>query len=246
MINPALNTDRMNSQLAYLLAQVPVETLVLIAVAKLDEIQNMKVSDTSFSNACNAFNFWTIFNDGYKWYAGKDLDLKIWMEVCKSVLELRPNYFKDNYLPVVCDAYNKANVSAYNFHLLENGEPVNFVERMVAGTKHLRFEQIVSIHRKYDSSALRAELFLHDFKNVASVRKKFNDCGLSRSIYVSDSTPFKVHYVLDLPDGSIVERQGDCKLGVDYQFKKLDMEMNENKGGIDGVRLEVWRKLGGL
>jgi hypothetical protein len=245
MINPALDT-KMNSELACLFAQIPVDTLVLIAVAKLDEIQNMKVSNTSFSDACNAFKFWTIFNDGYKWYAGKDLDFKIWMEVCKSVLELRPNYFKDSYLPVVCDAYNKANVSAYNFHLLEKGEPVNFVERMVAGTKHLRLEQVSSLHRKYDESALRAELFLYDFKNVASVRKKFTDCRLSRSIYVQDNSPFKVHYVLELPDGSTVERKEDCKLGVDYDFKKLNMEMNEKKGGIEGVRLEVWRKLGGL
>lgn len=245
MINPALDTN-MISELACLFAQVPVETLVQIAVTKLDEIQNMNVSNTSFSDAGVAFKFWITFNDRYKWYAGKNLDIKTWMKVCESVLEMRPNYFKDDYLPSVCDAYNKANINTCNFHLLENGEPVNFVERMVAGTKHLRFEQIQTSHRKYDATALRAELFLYDIKNVASARKKFNDCGLSRSIYVNDNSPFKVHYVLDLPNGGTVERKEDCEVDIGYDFKRLNMKMNENKGGIDGVRLEVWRKLGGL
>lgn len=245
MINPALDTQ-LSSELACLFAQVPVDTLVLIAVNKLDQIQDMDVSKTSFSDACAAFKFWTIFNDSYKWYAGKNLNNKIWAEVCKSVLQMRPNYFSDNYLPSVCDTYNKANIDTYNFHLLENGDPVNFVERMVAGTKHLCLKQAPLLSRKHDSSALKAELFLHDFKNVASVRKKFTDCGITRSIHVHDNTPFKVHYVLELPDGSTVERGGNCKLGVDYEFKKLDLDMNDNNGGSNGVRLEVWRKLGGL
>lgn len=232
-LNENLGDRYINTDLTFLLAQMPIEPFVEVAAQKLGMISNLSIRDVRYEEASLYSKFWDMFR-GESGLPPKDPSYKMWYDIYKEIRKAHPELF-NGYIPEVVIAYNDSQIYLNDFSVFDgSNKPVNIIDLLVPGIKSLTLRQ---------KNNPNARLDLTDFKNIRSVAKKLQNGGILNKVFLwGDDEPFKVRFSTTLPNGATIQRSGNCELHLHYDKTILDVNFSYEGNSI---RQEAWVKLGG-